>query len=146
MSGKLESIFIERIKNKFNKGSINVIILKSELPDGFKEEKNFCYEPDIVIENNGKITHVIEVESDPVRKSIVGAAFTCAYFLKKNFEGCKPYLYFAIGKDGEKQLPSFNHRKKIIEEFIGNSFSTVKIEKQDDIYSQLCKDLGIEEN
>lgn len=141
MAGTIEKEFIEELIGTFNGiNGVKVISKKSELPKEFKEN-GFFYEPDVVILVNEKITHIIEVETNPVRKALVGGACTCAYFVKKNLSNVKPKLYFAIGDKGLNQLHSFQARKKILEEFFKIYFSDMHIDSQQQILELLKKDL-----
>jgi len=139
--GHIENKFIEKLIGTFNGiNGVRVISKKSELPNVFKEEA-FFYEPDVVILVDKKITHVVEVETDPVRKALVGGACTCAYFVKKNLSNVKPKLYFAIGDKGLNQLHRFQARKKILEDFFKMYFSDIQIDSQQQILELLKKDL-----
>src|SRR3990172_11103448 len=95
MPGHIEKKFIDELIRVFNGiNGVRIISEKHNLPDDFKE-KDFEYEPDVVIFVNGKLTHIVEVETCPVNKALVGGACTCAYFVKKRQYNDKPKLYFA---------------------------------------------------
>ena len=141
MPGHIEKEFIDELIRTLNGiNGVRIISKKSDLPDVFKED-TFSYEPDVVILVDGKITHIIEVETDPVRKALVGGACTCAYFVKKTLSNYKPKLYYAIGDKGSKYLYNFQARKKILEEFFKMYFSDIQIDSLQQILELLKKDL-----
>lgn len=143
MAGRIEKEFVEKLTKSFNRiHGGEVITKKAELPEEFKET-TFSYEPDVVIRVNGKITHIVEVETDPIRKALVGGACTCAYFVKKYLLGEKPKLYFAIGEKGSKYIDKFQARNKILDEFFRAIFSDIRIGRQQEIFELLKKDLEL---
>src|SRR3990170_2911318 len=142
MPGRIEKRFVDKLIESFSGvRGVRIITQKHELPDVFRETTFFSYEPDVVILVDDKITHVVEVETDPVRKALVGGACTCAYFTKKNLSNEKPKLYFAIGERGSEQLAKFQARKKILDEFFKEIFSDIRIESQGRVLELLQKDL-----
>jgi hypothetical protein len=131
MAGQKESRIINRIKKNFEKR----YDLKTTVGGNntqLKIDGRDSYNPDILFRDKkaGKITHIIEVETDPVRKALVGAAITADYCMKK--EGAKPHLLFLIGKDGESQLDNFKAREKIIKSYLKN-IKSVKVGDENEI-------------
>jgi len=152
MPGAIEKKFIEEMRELVNgHDEIRLIHEKKDLPKEFTEKSEegnelFKYEPDVLILKNGKITHIVEVETDPVRKALVGGAYTAAYFIDKHFKDSKPKLCFAVGKkDIEyKQLPKQQARRRVINRWCENIFSDIKIDKYEKVMEQLKFDLGIQ--
>lgn len=152
MPGYREKKFIDELRELVKgRSEIELILEKGDLPKEFTERfgewkgDGFSYEPDVVIKVNGKITHIVEVETDPVRKALVGGAYTAAYLIDKHFKDLKPKLYFAIGeKDKEyRQLKKQQARLRVINRWCENIFSGIEIDKYEKIMEQLKTDLGI---
>jgi hypothetical protein len=148
MPGPLEKKFIDELRRLVKGHSkIKLIWEKKYLPEEFSEKfgEGISYEPDVVIKVKGKITHIVEVETDPVRKALVGGACTAAYFVDKHFKGLKPKLYFAVGEKGKeyRQLKKQQARLLVINNWCENIFSDIKIDKYEKIMEQLKVDLGI---
>lgn len=106
---------IKRIlKKKYNVTSTRNV---NRLPDS----KTHLYEPDVIVwdRNEEVIRKIIEIECDPVRKSIVGAAILADYCLKFRKQLVKPDFYFIVyGENGIKQLKDFQARIKVIKAYI----------------------------
>lgn len=152
MPGAIENKFIVELRGhvRGHRG-VTLIDKKGDL-EGFAEfgndgKKLFSYEPDIVIKVNGKITHIIEVETDPVRKALVGGACTAAYFIDKHFKDLKPRLYFAVGRKDIKyqQLEKQQARLHVINRWCKDIFRDIKIEKYEKVMERLKAELGINE-
>jgi len=151
MPGAIEKKFIDELQGLVKEhpeieltGSWKKRGLPEEFTD-FEGGVKFSYEPDIVVKVNGKITHIIEVETDPVRKALVGGACTAAYFIDKNLKRGEIKLYFAIGKKDEeyKQLKNLQARLRVINRWCKDIFCDVKIDKYAKVMVQLKTDLGI---
>ena len=106
------------IKKKYGrKYNIEAEIDKqNKLPD----TKRHWYQPDVIIKNKkGKIKYIIEIESDPIRKAIVGASILADASLKALKE--KGNLYFVIyDPKGVKQIHNFQSKAKIAKEYCHN--------------------------
>jgi hypothetical protein len=91
---------------------------KNYLPDMEKH----AYEPDVLIKarDSNKINYIIEVESDPMRKSIVGASILADYSISM-LKRMKPTLIFVVYlKEGIKQIPNFKEKRKIAKKYCKN--------------------------
>lgn len=86
---------------------------QNQLPDSSQR----WYQPDVVIKNkNGGIEYIIEVESDPIRKAIVGASILADASLKALNENGK--LYFVIyDPKGIKQIHKFQAKAEIAKRY-----------------------------
>ena len=80
------------------------------------------YLPDMIFRDKrtGKIVYIIEVETDPVRKALVGACIMADYCIgiDQADGNPKPKLIFVIGKKGEGALQNFRDRIPIMKSHI----------------------------
>jgi len=78
------------------------------------------YQPDVIMKNkNGGIEYIIEVESDPTRKAIVGASILADASLKALNEIAR--LYFVIyHPDGILQIQNFRAKAEIAKQYCRN--------------------------
>jgi hypothetical protein len=78
------------------------------------------YQPDVIMRaKDGRIKYIIEVESDPTRKSIVGACILADASLKEL--NSRAQLYFVIyHQDGIRQIHNFRTRVEIAKRYCGN--------------------------
>ncbi len=144
MAGRLEARIINRIEEKFN-DRFDIKTTRKGNDTGLPEkhikvgrEKPF-YFPDIIFRDkkSKKITYIIEIETDPVRKSLVGAAITADYCIGIDQPKDKIDLYFVIGKKGRKQLENFQNRIPIIEKYIKYINKPVLIDTEEKIFNVL---------
>jgi hypothetical protein len=75
------------------------------LPDA----KRHWYQPDVVIRDEKRsIVAIVEVENDPMRKAIVGAAILADASMAELKQAKKPRLLFVVYREeGIKQIPNF---------------------------------------
>lgn len=103
------------IKKKYGREyNIEVEIDKqNKLPN----TKRHWYQPDVIVKNKkGEIEYIIEVESNPIRKAIVGASILADASLKVLRE--KGNLYFVIyNPKGIKQIHNFQSKAKIAKKY-----------------------------
>ena len=144
MAGRLEARIIKRIEEKFiDKFDIKTTRVRNET--GLPEK---CYKVDLddpfyfsdIIfrdKKTEKITHIIEIETDPVRKSLVGAAITADYCIGIDQPKDKVNLFFVIGKKGSRQIKDFKRRVPIIEKYIRYINKPVLIDTEEEIFCAL---------
>jgi hypothetical protein len=84
---------------------------QNKLPDAARH----WYQPDVVIrDRNGEIAVIIEVENDPVRKVIVGAAVLADASVAAIEQKRKPRMLFVVyAEQGIKQIPNFREKARI---------------------------------
>ncbi len=85
------------------------------LPD----RKRHWYQPDVILRNRkNEISHIIEVENDPVRKVLVGASILADYSIKELAQHRKPRLIFVVyTQEGIRQISNFLEKIKIATEY-----------------------------
>ena len=89
---------------------------KNYLPN----EKSRIYQPDVIIKNkiSNEILYIIEVECDPVRKALVGAAVLADYSINQMKVKTKPVLIYIIyTEEGIKQIHNFKERIRVAKEY-----------------------------
>ena len=91
---------------------------KNQLPDS----ERHWYEPDVVVRDQSKnIIYIIEVENDPVRKALVGAAILADASITELKQTVKPRLIFVIySENGIKQIHNFRDKMKIAQPYCTN--------------------------
>lgn len=84
---------------------------QNKLPDATRH----WYQPDIVIrDHSGEIAVIVEVENDPMRKVIVGAAILADASVAALAQKRKVRLVFVVYlKEGIKQIANFRDKAKI---------------------------------
>jgi hypothetical protein len=84
---------------------------QNKLPDAGRH----WYQPDVVIrDRNGEVAVIVEVENDPMRKVIVGAAILADASVAALAQKRKPRLVFVVYlRQGIKQIPNFRDKAKI---------------------------------
>ena len=132
MAGKIESKIIKKIEQKFKSKYKIISSYRQGKENGLPvKTKEKIYFPDLILKDkkSGIIKHIIEVETDPVRKSIVGASILADYCIGLDQPRKKIRLSFIIGnketksgRSGLKQLPDFQKRKSIIEKYLKNIY------------------------
>ena len=108
---------------------------ENRLPDN----ATHLYEPDVIVwDKKGlNILKIIEIECDPIRKSIIGAPILADYCLALRQQSTKPEFYFIIyDENGIKQIKDFKARIKVIGHYIKH-IQTPIIGTPDQIYAQL---------
>jgi hypothetical protein len=98
------------IKNKYS-SSYEVcaeIDGQNKLPD----RKRHWYQPDVLLKNSSdEIKYIIEVENDPMRKSIVGASILADASINELKQNTRPRLIFIVYTDqGIKQMQNFKDK------------------------------------
>jgi hypothetical protein len=88
---------------------------QNKLPDA----KRHWHQPDVILKNKGaEIEYIVEVENDPVRKTVVGASVLADACLRALKQKKKPQLYFVIyTQEGIKQIPNFREKIKIVKPY-----------------------------
>lgn len=88
---------------------------QNQLPDSSRH----WYQPDLLMRNtDGEIEFIVEVEGDPVRKSIVGASMLAEATIHALDQHVRPTLFFVIYKPiGIKQIHSFLAKIEIIKPY-----------------------------
>ena len=91
------------------------------------------YQPDVVIRDNSEdIKYIIEIEGDPVRKSLVGASILADASIARLKQKIKPKLIFVIyDQKGIKQIHNFLIRTKIVLSYCVN-IDDILIRTEDD--------------
>ncbi len=81
------------------------------LPD----KERHWYQPDVILRNHsGEISHIIEIENDPVRKALVGASILADYSMRELQQTAKPRLIFVVyTEQGTKQISNFREKLAI---------------------------------
>jgi len=82
--------------------------------------KDDYYKPDITLRDSTTkaITHIIEIEKDPTRKAVVGAAILADYCMRLLKQDSKPCLIFAIyGTNGKAQISHFQKRAEVARDY-----------------------------
>lgn len=123
MAGKKEGKILRRLEKIFAKEfAVATRPNETRLPLRQKRTDGPCYEPDMVLRRTGSqvISHIIEVETDPVRKNLVGAAVLCDYFVSQLRQRRKPQLLFVIGKEGLRSINRFRDRIAIARRYVTN--------------------------
>ena len=136
MAGKIEGPKIKKIIEMFEgkykiESSLSCAksgCIKSALPKNSKNpDDNGIYEPDVILRKNNDIEAIIEIETDPVRKTLVGACIMADYCIETDQPGEKAKLFFIIGdprsksgKEGLKQFPDFEKREVIAKQYVKN--------------------------
>lgn len=98
----------------------------TEAEDGrnnLPNRESHVYQPDIVVKNknSGKISYIIEVENDPMRKNLVGASVLADYSIGQLNENQKPILIFIVYTDkGIRQIHNFVEKLKIARKYCKN--------------------------
>ena len=89
---------------------------QNKLPDHIRR----WYQPDVIMRaKDRRIKYIIEVESDPTRKSIVGACILADASLKAL--NSRAQLYFVVyHQDGICQIHNFRAKVKIAKQYCGN--------------------------
>lgn len=93
MKAEHRTIIPNRICRKLEKKyKVTLTRKENSLPDF----DTHLYEPDVIVwdKKGSVILKIIEIECDPVRKSIVGAAILADYCLKFRKQLVKPDFYF----------------------------------------------------
>ena len=109
------------VKKKYS----DYYIVEAESEDGqnpLPDKKSHIYQPDILLrkKKSKSIAYIIEVENDPVRKSLVGASVLADYCIQK-MKNIKPVLVFVIySREGIKQIPNFREKLKIAKKYCKN--------------------------
>jgi hypothetical protein len=85
---------------------------QNRLPD----TKKHWYQPDVIVLNtDGKIEYIIEVENDPMRKAIVGASILADASVKEIQNRLKPTLIFVVyTPQGIRQISNFKNKIEIV--------------------------------
>lgn len=147
MSGSIERKIITDICNKMRSRypiqtsdkSVNnrFKLSRTKLPQ--KHDVGMEYQPDMILRNKktGKIEIIIEVETDPVRKSLVGAAVTADYCISIDQPGYKPKMLFIIGEKGLSQLENFKARTPLINKYVKYIKKPVRIGTEKEIWKFL---------
>jgi hypothetical protein len=88
---------------------------QNQLPDASRH----WYQPDVVMRNgDGEIEYIVEVEGDPMRKSIVGASMLAEASVHALDQHVRPTLIFVIYKpEGIKQMHNFLAKVEIIKPY-----------------------------
>ena len=104
----------------------------------FKYGKKAFYFPDVLLidKKSKEIKYIIEVETDPVRKALVGSAITADYCLSIDKQKRKPKMFFIIGEKGLNQLHNFKFRENIINKYTKNIKNSI-IGKKEDIFKKI---------
>jgi hypothetical protein len=112
----------KNVQNWIKKTYSGKYIIEAEVDEQNKlpDAAHRLYQPDVIIKNkNGEIKYIIEVESDPTRKAIVGASILANESLKALNEIAK--LYFVIyHPDGIRQIHNFRAKAEIAKKYCRN--------------------------
>lgn len=73
------------------------------------------YQPDVILRDaRGEIRYIIEVESDPVRKALIGASILADYSIGALGQRTKPRLIFVVyTEQGVRQISNFREKLRI---------------------------------
>jgi hypothetical protein len=84
---------------------------QNKLPDAVRH----WYQPDVIVRGpQGEIAMIVEVENDPMRKVIVGAAILADASIAALAQTRKPRLVFVVYLEkGIKQIPNFRDKAAI---------------------------------
>ena len=77
------------------------------------------YQPDVILRDAiGGIRYIIEIESDPVRKALIGAAILADYSIDELKQTIRPRLIFVVyAEKGIKQIPNFIAKLEIAKKY-----------------------------
>jgi hypothetical protein len=99
------------------------------LPD----RERHWYQPDVIMrDGKGEIKYIIEVENDPVRKTLVGASILADYSIGELKQKTKPRLIFVVyTEQGIRQIPNFKEKLKIAKHYCSH-LEDIKIYSEKD--------------
>ena len=88
---------------------------RNYLPD----RERHWYQPDVILrDGQGEIKYIIEVESDPVRKVLVGASILANHSIAELGQQTRPQLIFVVySEQGIRQIPNFIEKLKIAKKY-----------------------------
>ena len=94
---------------------------QNKLPDA----QRHWYQPDVILINSqGGIEYIIEVENDPMRKVIVGASILADACVREIEQINKPTLIFVVYMpQGVRQIPNFKSKVEIVMPYCKNLHS-----------------------
>lgn len=146
MAGPIETRTITTIENRFSEKYTVLTSSKKQETDLPIKGQKILYRPDVILRDkkSDRIEYIIEIETDPVRKSIVGACILADYCVGIDQLGQKPRLFFIIGnkfsdsgRKGLKQLPHFQRRGIVAEKYIKNIQLPIIIDTEEKIVSEI---------
>lgn len=91
---------------------------QNRLPD----RERHWYQPDVIIKDRkGDIAFIVEVENDPMRKALVGAAILADASVAALRQRRKPELMFVVYlPEGIRQIPNFKAKVDIVKRYCRN--------------------------
>lgn len=95
--------------------------------------QNGIYEPDIVLKdkNGTRIRFIIEIEKDPMRKSIVGAAILADYSINQIQTNPAELIFIIYDPKGISQIHNFKQRITIVKPYC-NNINNINVVSWDD--------------
>lgn len=112
----------EQIKRRYS--SKFQVAAEIDAQNRLPNKETHIYQPDVVLRDKndtGTIRYIIEVENDPVRKALVGAAILADYAVGKCEQKSKPNLLFIVYSDkGIRQMNNFRAKLKIAKAYCRN--------------------------
>jgi len=146
MAGAIEAEIITRIETLFSeKYTVSTSSGKQETGSPRNAEK-VLYRPDVILRDkkSDRVKYIIEIETDPVRKALVGACILADHCMGIEQPGEKPKLLFIIGNrftdsgiKGIRQLSHFQIRGKVAEKYMKNIQLPIIIDTQEKIVTKI---------
>jgi len=146
MSGPIETEIILRITKCFSDKYTVLTSSGKQETDLPRKTKQRLYRPDIILRDkkSDSIKYIIEIETDPVRKSIVGACILADYCMGIDQPEEKPKLLFIIGnkftesgRKGLRQLLHFQRRGEVAEKYVRNIQLPICVDTEEEIVSRI---------